>query len=465
MISRDTIAAISTAVSESGIGIVRVSGEKAIEIVDSICLLKSGRSLCDCPSHTIHYGYIKDPGHPDSLIDEVLISVFKAPRSYTAEDTAEINCHGGVYAMKRILEAVLDAGARAADPGEFTKRAFLNGRIDLSQAEAVMDIITAKNDLALKNSVRQVRGRLGQKIDECRKEILYETAVIESALDDPEHYSLDGFSSHLEEKLKDWEDTLEALVRSAETGRIMQEGIKTAIVGKPNVGKSSLLNALTGEESAIVTDIEGTTRDVLSQNVSFGEFTLQLMDTAGIRKTDDIVETIGVERAIRAADQADLILWIIDSSRQLDGNDLAIFDRIKDRRVIILLNKTDLLPAVTEAELVSLTKHRPSSPVISICASTGEGLDELESMIRQMFYHGQIRFNDEVIVTSIRQKKLLEEALAYLHNVRESLQLDLPEDFYSIDLTGAYKALGAVIGRETGEDLVNEIFEKFCMGK
>lgn len=467
MVKQDTIAAISTAVSESGIGIIRISGDEAFNIGDKVCRLKSGRRLQDLASHTIHYGHVADPDDPAHMIDEVLISLFRAPRSYTAEDTVEINCHGGIFAMRKILDTVVHAGARPAEPGEFTKRAFLNGRIDLSQAEAVMDVIRAKNEYALKNSVMQVQGRLSRLIDSCRGEILYETAAIEAALDDPEHYSLDGFADHLSEKLVLWKEKILNLIRTAANGRLLQEGIQTAIVGKPNVGKSSLLNALSGEEKAIVTEIEGTTRDVLSQIISLGEFSLNLMDTAGIRRTDDKVETIGIERALAAADKADLVLWLIDSSQAIDDNDRAIYAHIKERRLIVLLNKTDLAPVTSQEDVLRILgdKGTDSIPIVHICASSGDGLDRLYETIRNMFYQGVLSFNDEVMITSTRQKSLLEEAYGFLENVEGSIAAGLPEDFYSIDLTGACRCLGAITGKETGEDLVNEIFEKFCMGK
>ena len=467
MVKQDTIAAISTAVSESGIGIIRISGDEAFNIGDKVCRLKSGRRLQDLASHTIHYGHVADPDDPAHMIDEVLISLFRAPRSYTAEDTVEINCHGGIFAMRKILDTVVHAGARPAEPGEFTKRAFLNGRIDLSQAEAVMDVIRAKNEYALKNSVMQVQGRLSRLIDSCRGEILYETAAIEAALDDPEHYSLDGFADHLSEKLVLWKEKILNLIRTAANGRLLQEGIQTAIVGKPNVGKSSLLNALSGEEKAIVTEIEGTTRDVLSQIISLGEFSLNLMDTAGIRQTDDKVETIGIERALAAADNADLVRWLIDSSQAIDENDRAIYEHIRERRLIVLLNKTDLAPVTSQEDVLRILgdKGTDSIPIVHICASSGDGLDRLYETIRNMFYQGVLSFNDEVMITSTRQKSLLEEAYGFLENVEGSIAAGLPEDFYSIDLTGACRCLGAITGKETGEDLVNEIFEKFCMGK
>ena len=469
MNNQDTIAAISTAVSESGIGIIRVSGRDSIMIADKVCRIKSrgksGVRLEDCATHTIHYGFVEDPARPGEMIDEVLVSILRAPRSYTAEDTVEINCHGGVYAMRRILEAVISAGARPADPGEFTKRAFLNGRIDLSQAEAVMDVIRAKNELALKNSVMQVRGQLKEKIEACRSEILYETARIESALDDPEHYSLDGYGDLLYEKLDGWMALMQKLIHTADNGKVVQEGIQTAIVGKPNVGKSSLLNALTGEDSAIVTEIEGTTRDVLSEKITLGEMTLNLMDTAGIRETRDKVETIGIERAMAAAQDADLILWLIDASAGLDENDRHIYEQIRDKKMIVLLNKTDLPAVTTREDLANAGLIPPQADVIPMCASRGEGLDALYNAIRDMFYAGLISFNDEVMITSARQKNLLEEAYEDLGRVKASVEAGLPEDFYSIDLTGAYQALGKITGQEAGEDLINEIFEKFCMGK
>ena len=466
----DTIASIATAVSDSGIGIIRVSGEEAISIVHKIYQNKKKEYvLQNYASHTIHYGFMTE--EDGNIIDEVMVSVMKAPRSYTMEDTVEINCHGGALMMKKILMAVTKAGARIAEPGEFTKRAFLNGRIDLSEAEAVMDIIHAKNEFALKSSVKQLRGSVFDKIKELRDKILYEIAFIESALDDPEHISLDGYTDRLSEQIISIVKELEKLLSSADDGRMLKEGIRTVIVGKPNVGKSSLLNLLVGEERAIVTDIAGTTRDTLEETVNLGDVTLNVIDTAGIRNTEDTVEKIGVERAKKISEDADLILYVIDSSVPLDENDENIIRLIQGRKTIILLNKSDLEEVVTKEEVEILlsdifgSEKKENIFMIKISAKENDGMDSLVDLIKDMFFHGKIGFNDELYITNARHKEAVLEALESIRQVQISLENDMPEDFYSIDLMSAYAALGRIIGEEVGDDLVNEIFSKFCMGK
>ena len=458
MFHTDTIAAISTGMTSSGIGIVRLSGPDAVTIADKVYDSRSGKKLEDMPTHTIHYGFIRDG---EEFIDEVLIMLMRGPRSFTAEDTVEINCHGGVYAMNRILELVIRKGARPAQPGEFTKRAFLNGRIDLSQAEAVIDVINAKNEYALKSSVSQLKGSVLKVIREIREKMIYHIAYIESALDDPEHISLDGYPQQLEEQTNMWKEKLQTLIASSENGKRMKEGITTVIVGKPNAGKSSLLNVLLGEERAIVTDIAGTTRDVLEEQMSMSGISLNIIDTAGIRNTEDVVEKIGVKKAKSYAKDADLIIYVVDSSTQLDENDEEIMELIRDRKAIVLLNKADLDPMTTEAQI----KERLDKPVISVSAKEEQGLDQLELTVKNMFYDGKISFNDEIYITNIRQKAALTEALESLNQVSESIQNQMPEDFFSIDLMNAYEELGSITGETVGEDLVNEIFSKFCMGK
>lgn len=457
---QDTIAAISTAVSESGIAIIRVSGEEAFSVVDRIYRSPNGvKRLSEVPSHTVHYGFIMDGAE---TVDEVLVTVLRAPRSFTAEDTVEVNCHGGVYAAKRVLETVLKNGARLAEPGEFTKRAFLNGRIDLSQAEAVIDVIQAKNEYALKSSVSQLKGSVQEAVVSLRKEILYQIAYIESALDDPEHISLDGYPSQLEQKNTTWMERLQKLVDSAENGRLIKEGIKTVIVGKPNAGKSSLLNLLVGEERAIVTDIAGTTRDILTETIQLNGITLNLADTAGIRQTEDLVEKIGVAKAEETVQEADLIIYVVDSSTPLDENDDKIISMLEGKKAIVLQNKTDLRMVTTEE---MLREKIIGHPVIAVSAREKTGLEQLEACIKHMFYQGEITFNDQVYITNIRQKHLLESALESLKQVKNSIHLQMPEDFFSIDLMSAYESLGEITGETIGEDLVNEIFSKFCMGK
>ena len=391
-------------------------------------------------------------------LDEVIVLLMKGPHSYTAEDTVEIDCHGGVFVMKKILELVLRNGARVAEPGEFTKRAFLNGRIDLSQAEAVMDVIESKNAYALKSSVSQLSGSVMRKIKEIREKVLYEIAFIESALDDPEHISLDGYPEELGKKVDNLSDEVRKLLINAEDGRVLREGIKTVIIGKPNAGKSSLLNVLAGDERAIVTDIAGTTRDTLEEQIQIRGLSLCMV---GIPQTEDVVEKIGVDRARKAADQADLILYVVDSSTNLDENDDEIISFLKDQNVVVLLNKTDL-SMVTTPEMV---KERLHKPVVCISARMETGIDELADLLESMFLSGKVSFNEEVYLTNARQKRAMEEAGESLKKVQESISLGMPEDFYSIDLMDVYESLGSITGESVGEDLVNEIFSKFCMGK
>ena len=454
-----TIAAISTAVSASGIGIIRISGPEAMDIISRIYRSKGGKKkIKEVPTHTIHYGYIYDE---EEVVDEVLVMVMRAPKTFTGEDTVEIDCHGGVYAMNRVLETVLKNGAKIAGPGEFTKRAFLNGRLDLSQAEAVMDVIQAKNEYALKSSMSQLKGSVQKTIKEIRDELLYEIAFIESALDDPEHISLDGYPQKLQEIVEKEQKSIEELLKTSADGKIIREGIKTVIVGKPNAGKSSLLNLLVGENKAIVTDIEGTTRDILEEYITLHGITLKIVDTAGIRETEDVVEKIGVTRDWEAAKDADLILYVVDSSTPLDENDEEIIELLEGRKAIVLYNKTDLAPAVDQKELERKIGH----PVIPVSAKEETGVTQLADTIREMFFSGKISFNDEVYITNARHKEALEEALQSLEMVMRSIEDGMPEDFFSIDLMAAYASLGKITGEEVGEDLVNEIFAKFCMGK
>ena len=454
-----TIAAISTAMSESGIGIIRVSGPEAVEIVSRIYRSKGGKKdINKVPTHTIHYGYIYDG---EELIDEVLVMVMRAPRTFTGEDTVEIDCHGGVYAMKRVLETVLKNGGKTASPGEFTKRAFLNGKMDLSQAEAVMDVIQAKNEYALKSSVEQLKGSVQKAVKEIRKDLIYHIAYIESALDDPEHISLEGYAQELLGIVEKSQKEIAHLLKSASDGKIIKEGIRTVILGKPNAGKSSLLNVLVGENRAIVTDIEGTTRDILEEYINLHGISLRMIDTAGIRETEDLVEKIGVNRARDMAKEADLILYVVDSSRPLDENDEEIISMLDSRKAIVLYNKTDLESKVDMEAL----KERVNRPVISVSAKEETGIRELEKEIKNMFFSGEISFNDEVYITNARHKEALMEAAESLGLVKNSIEMDMPEDFFSIDLMNAYESLGRIIGEAVGEDLVNEIFSKFCMGK
>ena len=455
---KDTIAAIATAMTNSGIGIVRVSGTEAFDIVKKIYVGKNQKDLSKVKSHTIHYGYIVDG---EETIDEVLVMIMRGPHSFTGEDTVEIDCHGGVYVVKRILETVIKHGARPAEPGEFTKRAFLNSRMDLSQAEAVIDVINSKNEYALKSSVSQLKGNVQKKIKEIREEIIYHTAFIETALDDPEHISVDGYGEKLKITVDKLLEELDTLLKSSDNGRIIKEGIKTVIVGKPNAGKSSLLNVLVGEDRAIVTDIAGTTRDVLEESIQLNGISLNIMDTAGIRDTEDVVEKIGVDKAKSYANEADLIIYVVDASRELDENDFDIIQMIQDKKAVVLLNKSDLDTVVTE----NMIKSHIEKPILSISAKEESGIKELEETLKEMFFQGEISFNDEVYITNIRHKTALQDAYDSLIKVNVSIENNMPEDFYSIDLLDAYESLGSITGETIGEDLVNEIFSKFCMGK
>ena len=460
----DTITAIATAMTNSGIGIVRISGEEAFSIIDRIYRSKKGdKKLSQQKSHTVHYGYIFDG---EKIIDEVMVLIMKAPNSYTAEDTVEIDCHGGTLVMKRILETVIKYGARPAEPGEFTKRAFLNGRIDLSQAESVIDVINAKNDFALESSIHQLQGKVKEKIKEIRGKVINEIAFIESALDDPEHFSMDGYGEKLMNIMKQVSAEVEALLASSENGALLKEGINTVIIGKPNAGKSSLMNVLLGRERAIVTDIAGTTRDVLEEQINLNGITLNIVDTAGIRDTEDIVEKIGVDKAKEYLLNADLIIYVVDSSTELDKNDEEIISMLSDKKAVILLNKSDLSQVTSEEVLREVLEEKKiEKQVISISAKERTGIDKLEDTIKEMFFQGEISFNDEIYITNVRQKTALQSALQSFQLVQQSIENDMPEDFYSIDLMSAYEELGSIIGEAVGEDLVNEIFSKFCMGK
>lgn len=457
--SSDTIAAIATSMSPSGIGIVRISGDEALAIIDRIYRSKNNNvRLDDCKSHTIHYGYIYDG---DEVVDEVMVLLMKAPNSYTREDTVEIDCHGGVYVMKRILETVIKYGARPAEPGEFTKRAFLNGRLDLTQAESVIDVINAKNDYALKSSLNQLKGSVHEEVKKIRDEIIYQIAFIESALDDPEHISLEGYPEKLHKIVDNNVENVDKLLRSFDNGRILKEGINTVIVGKPNAGKSSLLNILVGQEKAIVTEIAGTTRDVLEEQINLNGITLNVMDTAGIRNTSDVVEKIGVDRARKYAVNADLVIYVIDASTELDENDYEIMKLLQDKKAIVLLNKSDLDTKVQPEEV----KKYLDKKVISISAKNNTGIDEFEDTIKEMFFQGEVTFNDEVYSINVRQKNSLQIVLEHLKQVNQSIEDGMAEDFFSIDLMGAYEELGKIIGESVEDDLVEEIFSKFCMGK
>ena len=452
LLSEDTIAAISSGIS-GGIGIIRVSGPEALSVSDRIFKAASGKSLSQLSSHTINYGHIV---RNNTVTDEVLVSVMRAPRTYTGEDVVEINSHGGMFVMQKILELCLESGARLAEPGEFTKRAFLNGRIDLSQAEAVMDIINSDSDYALESSVSQLKGSVKAEIDSLREAVLYETAFIESAIDDPENYDIEGHIPELETKIREIKEKAEQLSATFNEGRLIKDGISTVILGRPNVGKSSLLNALSGYDKAIVTEIPGTTRDVLEERISLGDVVLCITDTAGIRDTDDPVESIGVEKARSAAKNADLILYMAEASVGINDEDKEIIDSLKGRNLIILLNKTDLMEDPAPED---------DPDVIMLSVKTGDGIDALKEKIRELCFSGEVKPNEQVYITNIRHRNLLNKAAESLDLVLSGIAEGVSEDFLTIDMMDAYSYLGMITGQETGEDLVNEIFSKFCMGK
>jgi tRNA modification GTPase len=460
----DTIASISTAPGESGIGIIRISGKDAVNITNKIYTDKNGdHSFSKYKTHTIHYGFISDE---NEILDEVMVSLMKAPNSYTKEDVVEINCHGGTRVCRRILDLVLSTGARIADPGEFTKRAFLNGRLDLTRAEAVMDTIRSQSDISLKQSVRQLRGSLYELLNNICNVILYEIAHIEAALDDPDSISLEGYDEILSDKTDKISRQINDLISSYDEGRIIKEGIRTVILGLPNAGKSSLLNILLNEDRAIVTDIPGTTRDALTESVRIGDINLVITDTAGIRQTEDVIENIGIGKAIDAANDADLIIYVADSTSESVINNEEVISLLKSKPNIILLNKADLSKADTIRFLNDLVKNDISpGALISTSMVTGEGIDELKKTIYDMFLADRIQNDDQVIITNLRHVGYLRSAIESLNKVKGSIDAGVSEDLYVIDLTDAYRHLASITGTEVSEDIVNEIFSKFCMGK
>ena len=455
----NTIAAIATPMTNSGIGIIRISGDEALDIIEKVFKpKKKDKKIKDVKTYTAHYGHVYDES---TLLDECIVLVMKGPHSYTAEDVVEINCHGGVVVMKKVLEAVFKAGATPAEPGEFTKRAFLNGRIDLSEAEAVMDLIQSKNEFAMSTSLKQLEGALGKKITEIRKQIIHSVAFIESALHDPEHYSLDGFPQKLEIIVDNLVDSVDNLLTTFDNGKVLSEGINTVIVGKPNAGKSSLMNMFVGEERAIVTDMAGTTRDTLSEVINVRGITLNIVDTAGIRDTDDVVEKIGVDKALESVDKADLVLYVVDSSIDLDENDHRIMSRIQDKNVVVILNKSDLEKKIDESDI----KKYIDADIIQLSALTGDGSEELYELLNRMFFEGTLTYNDQLYITNTRHKNELVCTKNALLKVKESIDMGMEEDFFSIDLMDAYEHLGLIIGETARDDLADKIFKEFCMGK
>lgn len=468
MFYQETIAAIATSSKNGSISILRISGEEACRTVSRIFYNGKGEriDLCSCETHTIHYGFIKN--RQNELLDEVLVLLMRAPRSYTAEDVVEIHCHGGFLIAQTILEELVREGARIAEPGEFTKRAFLNGRLDLSQAEAVMDVIQAESRLALKNSLTQLRGDVREKINTLREMILEDTAFLEAALDDPEHIPLNDFPETMREHTRILRREVEHLLENSRNGRRIKEGIRTAIVGKPNVGKSSFLNCILRENRAIVTDIPGTTRDTLEEEMLIGSTLLHMIDTAGLRNTGDAIEKIGMDKTREAIRGADLILCILDTSMPLTQEDRDVLGEIEGLPVIFVLNKSDLDPAWGERELMDTLlsgAQFEEREILSFSARTGAGLPELEACIKSLMFRDKVSFNDDIYITNARQKQALADAAESLRQLEQSIEEGVPEDLYSIDLYNAYESLGKIVGETVEDDIIDKIFRDFCMGK
>ena len=455
----DTIAAISTPVGEGAISIVRLSGDEAIDIANR---LFTGKNLHEVKSHTLHYGKLIDPA-TEEVVDEVLVSVMKAPKTFTREDVVEINCHGGHVAVKRILELVLENGARLAEPGEFTKRAFLNGRIDLSQAEAVMDIINSKTKQAMKVAVTQLDGKLSRFIKKLRQELIETIAHVEVNIDYPEYDDVEQMSHEMmKEKTKYVHAEIEKLLEVANQGKILREGIKTAIIGRPNVGKSSLLNALVQEERAIVTDIPGTTRDIIEEYVNVRGIPLKLIDTAGIRETKDLVEQIGVERSHKILQEADLVLFMLNYNEELTDDDRKIIDSLKDTNYIVIINKTDLTQKIDLDEVKNLVEDRT---VITTSLIKDEGIDQLEKAIAAIFFTKDVYSDDVTLVSNVRHIHLLKRAKSALEDAMNALEMGVPLDMVQIDVRRTWEYLGEIIGDTASESLIDQLFSQFCLGK
>ena len=454
----DTITAISTPVGEGAISIVRLSGEEAIAITNR---LFQGKDLTKVDSHTLHYGKMMDP-KTDTVLDEVIVSIMRAPKTFTCEDVVEINCHGGLVAVQRVLQLVLDEGVRLAEPGEFTKRAFLNGRIDLSQAEAVMDVIQSKTNEAMNVALGQLDGKLSQLIHKLRQELIETIAHVEVNIDYPEYDDVEEMSHEMmEEKTSYVKDEIEKLLQVAKQGKILREGIKTAIVGRPNVGKSSLMNSLVQEEKAIVTDIPGTTRDVIEEYVNVRGIPLQLIDTAGIRETEDIVEKIGVERSHKILQEADLVLFMLNYNEALLEDDRKIFDMLQDMNYIVIVNKTDLEQRLNMEEIQQLAKGQ----VLTTSLVHDEGVDQLEKALSDIFFQGNIMVENNMVVSNARHIQLLNQAQKTLEDARNALQMHLPLDMVQIDVTRTWELLGEIVGDTASESLIDQLFSQFCLGK
>ncbi len=455
----DTIAAISTPVGEGAISIVRLSGPEAINIANQ---LFSGTDLHEMASHTIHYGKVMDPTN-DIVADEVMITIMRAPKTFTCEDIVEINCHGGLIAVKRILEIVLERGARIAEPGEFTKRAFLNGRIDLSQAEAVMDVIQSKTSEAMNVALHQLDGKLSKLIVELRQALLETIAHVEVNIDYPEYDDVEEMSHEMMEEHTAYVHTeIERLLQVAQQGKILREGIKTAIIGRPNVGKSSLMNSLVQEEKAIVTDIPGTTRDVIEEYVNVRGIPLQLIDTAGIRETKDIVEKIGVERSHKMLQEADLVLFMLNYNEALTDEDREIFAMLEDLNFIVILNKVDLEQAIDESEIKRLAN---GSAIITTSLIQEKGIDDLENALADLFFSKNIASDEATYVSNARHIQLLKDSKMALEEARNGLALHMPLDMVQIDVRRTWEYLGEIIGDTASESLIDQLFSQFCLGK
>ncbi len=461
MYVEDTIAAISTPPGVGGIGIIRVSGKDAITIVDKIFISPRQKKLNKVKTHTIHYGNIYNIKN-DHIIDEVLISVMKKPKTYTKEDIVEINCHGGIVSTKNVLEEVLKAGARIAEAGEFTKRAFLNGRVDLIQAEAIIDIINSKTNVELESAVNQLEGSLSNKIFDIRNQLVNLAAHLQAAVDFPEEDIEELNEDKLKEVLLKINDKIENLINTADMGKIIRNGLSTAIIGKPNVGKSSLLNSLVRDKRAIVTEVAGTTRDIIEEYVNIHGVPLKIIDTAGIRETDDLVEKIGVKKSKEAIDQADLVILLLDGSEPLNTNDKYIIDIVKYKKTIVLINKTDLEEKI---EYEYIKEVFEDNVLLNISVKEGIGLQQLENTIKEMFIGGEVTINDNAIITNIRHKDSLIKANENINNSLSALKIGMPIDMVSIDISNAIEYLGEIVGLTVSEEIIDQIFKQFCLGK
>lgn len=457
----DTITAISTPPGEGGIGIIRISGENALLIGEKVFVSVNDKKLGEMDSYTMAYGYIKNPKTKE-ILDEVIVSVMLAPKTYTRENIIEINCHGGVIAVKRILELVLENGARLAEPGEFARRAFVNGRIDLAQAEATIDVIRSQTEKSLQSALGQLEGGLSRKIQELREMLIFMLAHLEASIDFPEEDIEEMEYAELLNRGQELDLQLERMLSLADQGKIIREGLKTAIIGRPNVGKSSLLNALLQEKRAIVTDIPGTTRDAIEEVVNVRGIPVKIIDTAGIRETDDLVEQIGVDKAKEYLDKADLVLFLLNNNESLSQQDEEIFALLKNKKKIILLNKTDLEGILDRDEVI---KRAEGAPIVELSLKEEKGLEELASVLESLFFSGSVEETDQIMVTNVRHKNLLQQAKSSLQEALNALNTNLSPDLVSIDLKNTLFALGEITGETVSDDIMDKIFSQFCLGK